>query len=166
MPWKTLAPITDKQLREIQKALGGKARFLVDENAGPEVASVLNILGFNAKHVADLNLEGHPDQNVFAEAWSGRRVIVTHDLDFLNNSNFPQHRNPGVIVVRPGSDGRDDRGLIACLVMAVRIAGNTRHWFIGKKLDFTSRATLTVDADGTKTKYRWQRHGGIEVFEQ
>ena len=86
----------------------------------------------------DVGLRGHSEEDVFAAAWKGGRIVVTHDADFLDNRRFPPHRNPGVILIRLGADGRDDQGLIRCLLKASLIAGDNASWFQGKKLEFAS----------------------------
>lgn len=139
----------------------------MDENAGKEVADFLRGNGFNVKYVADFGLEGRPDEDVFATAWREERVIVTHDRDFLDNRNFPPHRNPGVIVIGPGSDGKDDEGLRQCLVLALLLAEDLRTWFVGKKIEFTSKENLTIyGSDGIRAKYRWPEHGNAMEWEE
>jgi hypothetical protein len=59
-----------------------KARFLVDESLGVEVARVLRAQGWNAKYVAEVGLQGHSDEDVFALAWADDRIVLTHDTDF------------------------------------------------------------------------------------
>lgn len=49
----------------------------------------------NAKYVDELGLLGKGDELVFAIAWKQKRVILTHDLDFLDNSRFPPDRKTG-----------------------------------------------------------------------
>ena len=105
MPWKKLEEPSDDDRRELDLQFRGKARFLVDENAGIAVAKILQRSGYNAKFVEDLGLRGRSDEDVFAAAWKEKRVVITHDADFLDNNRFPPHRNPGVILIRPGSDG-------------------------------------------------------------
>src|SRR5271166_4121989 len=90
-----------------------RVRFLVDESLGRDAARVLRENGWNAKFVSDLRLLGKDDTVVFAEAWKQKRVILTHDRDFLDNRKFPPHRNPGVVVFVVGASGEDDRRLIA-----------------------------------------------------
>jgi predicted nuclease of predicted toxin-antitoxin system len=147
-------------MREFKAEHRGKARFLVDESIGSNVAKFLQDNGFNTKYVADIGLLGHSDEDVFAAAWKDNRIIVTHDPDFLDDRKFPPHRNPGVILVRPGADGRDDRGLLACLAKATLIAGENAEWFRRRKLDFStdeSRLLIRPDArgiSGEETKIR------------
>ena len=136
MPWKQLAEPTDDDERELDRQYRGKARFLVDENVGIEVTKILQGSGYNAAFVEDLGLRGRSDEDVFAVAWKDRRVIVTHDADFMDNNRFPHNRNPGVILVCPGADGRDNEGLVRCLAKAVLLAGKNATWFQGKNLIF------------------------------
>jgi predicted nuclease of predicted toxin-antitoxin system len=135
----------------------GRARFLVDESMGSEVAEILRSNGYNTKYVAEMGLLGHSDEDVFAAAWKEGRIIVTHDPDFLHCRRFPHHRNPGIVVVRPGSSGRDNEGLLACLVKATRIAGEHATWFQGRKLDFSSDEFLTITNQAGQQRFWWAR---------
>jgi predicted nuclease of predicted toxin-antitoxin system len=159
MPWEQLDEPTDDDRRELDLQYRGKARFLVDENAGIEVAKFLQNSGYNAKFVADLGLRGRSDEDVFAAAWKNKRVVITHDADFLDNNRFPPNRNPGVVLIRPGSVGRDDERLLRCLVKAVLLAGNNATWFQGKKLDFSSDEALAITSQGGRQRYLWRKHG-------
>ena len=165
MSWKQLDEPTDDDRRELDLRYRGKVRFLVDENAGIEVARILQGSGFNAKFVADLGLRGRSDEDVFAAAWKDGRVIVTHDADFLDNRRFPPHRNPGVVIVRPGSDGCDDDGLVRCLAKATLLADQNATWFQGKKLDFSSDETLTMTSQDGRHRYLWRKHGMPLIWE-
>ncbi len=81
-----------------------RSKFLVDENLGYLVNQVLNELGWNSKFVAEVGLNGRADNEVFQYAYRKKRIILTHDEDFLNNRNFPYYNNPGVIIL-PGAKG-------------------------------------------------------------
>ena len=166
MPWKRISTPSDKDLRELRVAYRGKVRLLVDENAGPEVAEFLRGGGFNVKYVGEFGLCGHPDEDVFAVAWREKRVLVTHDEDFLNDQRFPPNRNPGVIRIGPGADGRDQEGLRKCLFVGTAIGEDIGTWYVGKKIDFTSRDFFTVcESDGTKTRFSWPDKGHILQWE-
>jgi predicted nuclease of predicted toxin-antitoxin system len=163
MPWKPIYTPTDDEVSEFKKQYSGKARILVDENAGPEVARFLEG-SFNAKYVGDLGLVGKSDEEVFAAAWREKRVIVTHDTDFLNDRIFPPHRNPGVIRIAAGADGRNDEGLRRSLTIALMIAGNIGSWWIGTKIDFTSPENFTIHDGYSKRKMRWLAHQPVEEW--
>jgi predicted nuclease of predicted toxin-antitoxin system len=165
MPWKELDEPTEDGKRELDLRYRGKARFLVDENAGIVVAKILQGYGYNTKFVADVGLLGRSDEDVFAAAWEDGRIVITHDADFLDNKRFPTHRNPGVVLVRPGSDGYDDDGLARCLAKAVLLAGENATWFQDKKLDFSSDEALTITSQSGRSRYLWRKHGMPMIWE-
>lgn len=166
MPWTELQLPADGEMREFSSEFRGRARFLVDENAGDEVAEALKTMGFNTKTASELGLRGRDDNELFAAAWKRERIIITHDPDFLDDRTFPRHRNPGVVVIRPGSDGRNDEGLIRCLLLTARLVGENASWLRGKKVEFTSSETLTISSKEGKARYRWRRHSNPEIWEE
>ena len=103
MRWRKL-DIDDKGTREFVKRYRKRARFLVDESLGIEAAKVIRRLGWNATFVSDIGLEGHSDEDVMAFAWREKRILLSHDRDFLDDRRFPPHRNPGVVIL-PGAEG-------------------------------------------------------------
>jgi predicted nuclease of predicted toxin-antitoxin system len=84
---------------ELEVLYRGKARFLVDESAGPALADEIRRRGWNATYIGELELEGHPDETIFSRAWQEDRVLLTHDQDFLDDHRFPPHRNPGLALL-------------------------------------------------------------------
>jgi hypothetical protein len=162
MPWVPLEQPAEDDLRRAMAQHRTRARFLVDESAGVGVARLLKDNGYNAKFVEDIGLRGHSDEDVFAAAWNERRVIITHDADFLDDRRFPPHRNPGVILIHPGADGHDDEGLIGCLVKALLIAGNHASWFQGTKLEFFSEEiAISSEGEPTRERFLWKRRGKV-----
>jgi predicted nuclease of predicted toxin-antitoxin system len=155
MTWKELNTPSDEEERALDLEYRGRARFIVDERAGVEVAKILQRYGYNAKFVGELDLCGHSDEDVFAAAWKDKCILVTHDADFLDNRRFPSYRNPGIIVIRPGSSGRDNEGLLACLSKAIAFGGQHASWFRGKKLEFVSRDLITIIGRGGRHRYFW-----------
>jgi len=77
-----------------------KTRFLVDENLGPEVTELLRSWDPSVTDVFEEGLVGRSDEDVFAFAWREKRVLLTHDDDFLDDARFPEHRSPGVVILR------------------------------------------------------------------
>ena len=114
MPWKPL-PTPGELPPEFKR----RTRFLVDEALGQEVANYLEEKGYNAMFVDKAGLTGHSDEDVFAYAWRERRVLLTHDHDFLDDTRFPEHRNPGVIVLPGGGGDRYALGFAIGVVMTV-----------------------------------------------
>ena len=83
---------------------GRHSKFLCDENLGDGMAPALRELGYNAIDVWDVGLHGKDDRDVLQYAWKKKRILLTHDRDFLDDRLFPEQSNPGVIVL-PGGSG-------------------------------------------------------------
>jgi predicted nuclease of predicted toxin-antitoxin system len=143
----------------------GKTRFLVDESMGERVAEILRHEGFNVKYVAEVGLIGRRDEDVFAEAWRDNRVLITHDPDFLDNKRFPHHRNSGVVLIRPGSSGGDNRALQVCLIKLIQVATGHAKWFRHKKLDYSSEQMLTIIEQHERRRIRWDRNSDPMIWE-
>jgi predicted nuclease of predicted toxin-antitoxin system len=165
MPWTKLDLPTHEEMRRLDAEYRGRARFLVDESMGERVSEILRGEGFNVRYVGDVGLIGRSDEDVFAEAWRDNRVLVTHDPDFLDNRRFPPHRNPGVVLIRPGSSGRADRGLKVCLIKLLMFAEHAT-WFHGKKLDYSSEEMLTIMSEGGRNKIWWAKNSDPMIWEE
>ena len=163
MGWKALEQPTTAEIRDLKREFAGKPRFLVDESMGEGVARLLRDRGCNVKYAADCGLIGHSDEDVFAKAWAEKRVILTHDSDFMDDRRFPAHRNPGVVQIHPGADGNDNARLIECLVKILLIASDSGRWFLGKKLEFSSNDQFSIcsNTNGrfTRSRYLWRAGG-------
>jgi predicted nuclease of predicted toxin-antitoxin system len=105
------------------------------------------------------------DEDVFAVAWKENRIPVTHDPDFLDDRRFPLHRNPGIVVIRPGSSGRNDRGLIACLYKAIQMGRDKSGWFRGVKFDFSSEEEFSIQSRDGRQRYRWAANQDAMIWE-
>jgi predicted nuclease of predicted toxin-antitoxin system len=165
MTWKKLVLPTDAERRQMDEEFRGRARFLVDESMGKGVAELLRENDYNTRYVEEMGLVGRDDEDVFSAAWREERIIVTHDPDFLDNRRFPNHRNPGVVLVRPGSSGHNNQGLLACLLMATLIGAEHATWFRGKKLDFSSEELLTIFSQSGRKQIRWPRNSDPMVWD-
>ncbi len=163
MVWKALYQPTAADIRDIKRLFAGKARFLVDESMGERIAEILRERGFNAKYAAECGLIGHSDEDVFATAWADKRVIFTHDSDFMDNRRFPPHRNPGIVLIHPGAAGHDNERLLECLLKTLLIAGDSAKWFLHRKLEFTSNEQLKIRSNRkgkfTEVRYLWPGRG-------
>jgi predicted nuclease of predicted toxin-antitoxin system len=162
MPWITL---DTKNVRVHQRRNGQvRVRFLVDESLGVDAVRVLQETGWNAKFVADLGLAGKDDTMVFAAAWKQRRVILTHDRDFLDNRNFPPHRNPGVVVFVVGASGEDDERLLrAFFLMQEYLKVFGQAYMIGTKIVFSDDEHLSIErkrAGSIRTARYWMPRTG------
>lgn len=133
--------ISHEQAKAFADEFRRKARFLVDENMGEDAAAVLRELGCWAKYVGDVGLCGRSDQEVSAYACKKGLIILTHDSYFLDDHQFPFHRNPGVIVL-PGAEG--DGSLEIALADVIRIVAPFGEAHVGSKISVTQDRIWTV----------------------
>jgi hypothetical protein len=116
----------------------------------------------------------NPSENLFAFAQKQDRILLTHNVDFLDDRKFPPdpNRNPGVIVL-PGASGGDSI-LIRAIGEALSLVGYFREVYRGSKIIVSEDGTLTVSSRNRetgrieRTKYRftkngWQRFGWIDA---
>jgi hypothetical protein len=141
VPWRRVPEAPQEEIDAYAKRFRKKARFLVDESLGVNVAEVLREHGWNAKYVAELGLEGHSDEDVFARAWADDRIILTHDADFLDDRRFPPHRNPGIVVL-PGAQG-DELPLITALAGLMSFVAPFREGYRREKVVVSADAVWT-----------------------
>jgi predicted nuclease of predicted toxin-antitoxin system len=163
MSWKPLPKPHGAESARLKREFGKKARFLVDEQLSGLGAEVLRKLGFNAIDVSEAGLSGRADEDVFKFAWKERRILVTKDHDFLNDRRFPEHSNPGVVVLPDGPV--EGEGFITALRTAVIVVGGFQRLWEGRKLVFDENREISIrsrDAESgamTTKRYRIDRHG-------
>ncbi len=168
MSWQRVPEPSRDDVHAFVAQFRKRARFLVDENLGVEVANVLRELGWNMKYVAEVGLTGHTDEDVFARAWSDDRIVLTHDTDFLNDRRFPPHSNPGVVVL-PGAQGEEE-ALLQALAAMLSIVAPFREGYRGTKVVVSSDNTWTFIRRNRetgameRTRLRLPRRGHIEVW--
>lgn len=150
VPWK-LIELTRDEVREIESRLlsAKRLKFLVDENLGPHTAEYLRDAGYKAEFAPDVGLGGRDDAELLQYAWRKKRVLLTHDTDFLDDRKFPEHRNPGVIIL-PGGAGNDDE-LGDALEQMIYLMGKEPERFVGRKIHFTHSDAFRVHRRNPQT---------------
>jgi len=167
--WKIAESVSEERSRELEQLYRKKARFLVDESAGPALAGEVKRRGWNAAYVGELGLEGHPDEDVFSRAWQEDRVLLTHDQDFLDDRRFPPHRNPGVVVL-PGASGMT-QGLANALDRVLDFIGRHRKYYQHTKILISEDGTWTEKGSRKELGRRYERkfkfgfHGEVLTWE-
>jgi predicted nuclease of predicted toxin-antitoxin system len=140
--------------------LAQRSRFLVDECLGVDVTGVLKNWGCNVQDSSEAGLRGKDDTTVFQYAWKSGRILLTHDRDYLDDQEFPEHRNPGVVIL-PGAEG-DNAVLIRALRLCVDVMGKMPDIWRGAKVVIVASGEITVrqrEHDSgrvTSTKYRME----------
>lgn len=163
MPWRSL-----NEPESEPPDWKGRTRVLVDEALGREVAEFLREKGWNAVFALDVGLGGHSDEDVLAYAWRDERMLWTHDRDFLDDSRFPEHRNPGVVIL-PGADG-DQRAMGVGLATAIQVFGQGPALWRKSKAVISGEGEMTIrrrDVDSgkmTTTRFRMTRGRNAEMW--
>ena len=75
-------------------------RFLLNANISPETVDFLNSLGYDAKAVAQFNLQKAEDIEIAEKAVEENRILVTLDLDFGEIFYFSIKEKIWVIVLK------------------------------------------------------------------
>ena len=129
MPWNDLQVPSGPDVDAFVKENTKKARFFVDECLGKGVTELLRNAGWNVDDVWEAGLCGQPDENLFAFAQKQDRILLTHNVDFLDDRKFPPdpNRNPGVIVL-PGASGGDSV-LVRAIGEALSLVGYFREFY-------------------------------------
>ena len=84
-------------------------RFLVDEALQDLVADRLIEAGHDATHVREIGMQGATDDDVFAQAASQQRVLITTDTDFGTILALTGAAGPSVLLLRGVGDTVNER---------------------------------------------------------
>ena len=101
MKKRKLEILTNDQVSDFKRKFESNARFLVDESVGINAARLIRDRGWNVCYVEDLDLLDRSHEAVLAFARREERILLTHHFDFLDDSRFPFHRNPGLVILPP-----------------------------------------------------------------
>jgi predicted nuclease of predicted toxin-antitoxin system len=81
-------------------------KFKLDENMPLDLMGDLTALGHDADSVMDEGLQGEADPEVVAAAHAEGRILLTLDKGIGDLRLYPASRHAGIVVFRPGSNGR------------------------------------------------------------
>jgi predicted nuclease of predicted toxin-antitoxin system len=151
MPWRPLQNPTEALGDDLKK----KTRILVDESLGRAIGERLQEEGYNAVFVNDVGLSGHSDEDIFAYAWREKRMLWTHDRDFLDDARFPRHRNPGLVIL-PGGDG-DNRAMEVGVRTALAIFGHGPALWSKTKSIVSPTGEMTIRRRNHVSRYRMRK---------
>ena len=93
--------LINNQVSDFKRKFESNARFLVDESVGMDAVRLIQDRGWNVRYVEDLDLLDRSHEAIFAFARREERILLTHHFDFLDDSRFPFHRNPGLVILPP-----------------------------------------------------------------
>ncbi|MDZ7680022.1 MAG: DUF5615 family PIN-like protein [Acidimicrobiales bacterium] len=105
-------------------------KLLIDANLSPRVASKLRETGFDAAHVADLELLEASDDEIFDQAVAEERTVVTADSDFGALLALRRSASPSVIQLRQVAELGPDAHVDLLLANLPTIAGDLERGVI------------------------------------
>lgn len=161
--WKKGPSLSQTEYRDFKHTYKKKVRFLIDENLGKDAADLIVSLGYNTVFVGDVGLSGHSDEAVFAYAWKHKRIILTHDRDYLDDKKFPIHRNPGVIIM-PGANG--DGALEVAIASVLSLIAPYSKAHIQMKIEISPDRTWTIRRRDGVTKIKLAKGGEYFIWEE
>jgi predicted nuclease of predicted toxin-antitoxin system len=94
-------PLTSASMKEARSEWSRlpKTRFLMDANMEPWALYVMRYRRWDVRPCDFANLRRSDDQAVFAAAWRLKRLLITHDSDFLDDRLFPFASCSGLLVL-------------------------------------------------------------------
>ena len=100
-------------------------RIKLDENLPARLAAILTDLRHDVHTIADENLSGKSDREVWAAAQQDARFLITQDMDFSDVRRFAPATHSGILLVRLHSPDRDS--LIRRVSEVFRLE-DVEHW--------------------------------------
>ena len=133
-------------------------RFITDENMEPWA---LHVMPYKNLDVMDANTAGirHlDDRAVFRKTWELKRLLITHDTDFLDDRIFPFSTCAGLLVLPTyGSISLEFANLLAGATALIRKGRSM--WFHTKivaKRDFSLKVRTWERTEGLVTEWDFQ----------
>ena len=83
-------------------------RFLTDENIAKSLVKALRNKGHDVKDIKEEKLFGAPDKEIVNISMKEDRVILTHDKDLANISDFPIQSHSGIVLIRYKNQSPDN----------------------------------------------------------
>lgn len=134
-----------------------RTRFVADENLESWALYVMRYENFDIVSADQAGVRHLDDRQVFRRAWQLKRVLVTHDPDFLNDAVFPLQACSGLLVLPVyGAVSLEFGNLLSA--SANLIGRGERIWF-HTKIEATRQFVLKVRtwdrAEGRITRWNF-----------
>jgi len=151
MPWQKIP--FQRPTREDRKRLFGKVRFYADQNLDASIVEVLRHYGHDVITAQEKGHHQQPDDYHYRWAHKAKRVLLTHDKDYLDHDRFPLSQTRGVIVFNV------DTTDIGALARAVEVV----HTILAGLGPILDECKIRLNADYTLTFYSRVPVDGYEI---
>jgi predicted nuclease of predicted toxin-antitoxin system len=145
--------------------LEGRVRFYADHNVDGAIVEVLRFIKYDVETARDIGAERQPDDFHFKRAYNSKRVLLTHDSDYLDNTQFPLSQTRGVVILN--IDTSDTSKIARALEVVDTIFGSMSRGMQEKKIVVNSDYTITMiyrlqtetGLKEARARYRFDRNG-------
>lgn len=125
---------------------------------------VLRFINYDVETARDIGAEQQPDVH-FKRAYKNKRVVLTHDLDYQDSTQFPLSQTRGVVILNV--DTSDTSKIARALHVVDTIFGGMARAMQAKKIVVNSDYTITMiyrtqtdtGFEENRTRYRFDRNG-------
>ena len=163
MPWVLLE--YNRPAKKDVRRITGKTHFYADQNVGVSIIEVLRHLKYEVETAAQVGGQHQIDEWHYRRAFKTKRVLLTHDHDFLDSERFPLSQTSGVIVINVDTD--DTAKIARALEVIDTIFGGMAPYLKKRKLVVNSDYTIRViesgqDVQGAfeqEVRYRFDENG-------
>ena len=130
-----------------------KWRFYADNNIGPEIVKHLRGSAMDVLWVGDApELQCRDDTFHYRKAAELKRYLLTYDMHFWNDRNFPIKESPGVIIlaIRDASVAKLLPVILRKAIDAIPEPGP--KYLYGKKIKITTKGATVKELDRDSQK--------------
>lgn len=120
-----------------------KMKFLVDENIHLGVIDFLRDSGWNVKSSVEAGLNQKSDKDIFQYARKTKRVLLSHDNDFLDAREFPFYKDSCVVIL-PGGDSSSELILIQALYVMLDLIAPYSTGYGGTKIEIKEKEEIVL----------------------
>lgn len=140
MEWDKIKYLTNKEIKEFQEEFEKehgfkftrKPRYFIDENLGQGVTELIRNLGGNVTDSWEQNMLGQKDDIVWRFARKEKRIILSHDDDFMDERIYPIRESHGYVLL-PHKEG-GETPLVQKIVHLYNVVSSGAGFLYRKKL--------------------------------
>lgn len=135
-----------------------KLKLLADQNIPLEIVEDLKMNHFAIKSIYEINMQGHPDENILLSAKKLNRVLLTTDKDFWDERKHPIQKHFGVFCIESGPQQTENiyRSIAQIILKLARFISN--EWWDKTKVHLKTDGFTIRRLEGgliTETEYKF-----------
>ncbi len=163
MTWQLLE--YDRPYKGELKRILVEAKFYADHDLDDTIVQVLRRLKYEVETARDISAQDQSDEFHYKRAFKTKRVLLTHDKDYLDNERFPLSQTNGIIIFNIDTDNTSEiaRAIEVVDVVLAKISPILKEKKVllnsDYSLTFIKRVWDGCDFSIEKTRYRLDGNG-------